>query len=115
MIYSRLKYGSIVTGLTTQLNIDKIQILQNKLLKVLYMKKYRYSTNRLHSELSILEFEDMVKQEILSFIYQYIHKKLPNVFNNYFIHRQNLSEMIEEKEKEIYLTKSGDKIRRKYY
>ena len=68
MIYSRLKYGSIVTGLTTQLNIDKIQILQNKLLKVLYMKKYRYSTNRLHNELSILKFEDMVKQEILSFV-----------------------------------------------
>ena len=41
----------------------------------------------------------MVKQEILSFVYQYIHKKLPNVFNNYFIHRQNLSEMIEEKRK----------------
>ena len=29
MIYSRLKYGSIITGQTSQGNLDKIQILQN--------------------------------------------------------------------------------------
>ena len=103
MIYSRIKYGSIVTGLTTKLNIDKIQTLQNKLLKVLYMKNYRFSTNKLHSELSILKVEDMIKQEILSFVYQYIHNKLPNVFNNYFLHRQILSEMIEEKRKRRFI------------
>ena len=83
MIYSRIKYGSIVTGLTTKLNIDKIQTL--------------------HSELSILKVEDMIKQEILSFVYQYIHNKLPNVFNNYFLHRQILSEMIEEKRKRRFI------------
>ena len=103
MIYSRIKYASIVTGLTTNLNIDKIQTLQNKLLKVLYMKNYQYPTNKLHSELSILKFEDMIKQEILSFIYQYIHRKLPKVFNNYFLHRQILSEMIEEKRKRRFI------------
>ena len=40
MIYSRLKYGSIVSGQTTKENIDQIQTLQNKLLKVLYKKNY---------------------------------------------------------------------------
>ena len=40
MIYSRIKYGSIVTGQTTKENIEKIQTLQNKLLKVLYKKNY---------------------------------------------------------------------------
>ena len=38
MIYSRIKYGSIITGLTTNENINKIQTLQNKPLKVLYYK-----------------------------------------------------------------------------
>ena len=65
MIYSRIKYGSIVTGQTTKSNLDKVQILQNKLLKVLYMKNYRFSTNKLHHDLSILKFEDMIKQETL--------------------------------------------------
>ena len=96
MIYSRIKYGSIITGLTTNENINKIQTLQNKLLKVLYYKNYLYSTNRLHHELSILKVSDLINQEILSFVYQYIHGKLPNVFKDYFSHRHELSEMIEE-------------------
>ena len=103
MIYSRIKYGSIVTGQTTKLNHDKIQVMQNKLLKVLYMKKYCYSTNKLHNELSILKYEDMIKQETFSFMYAYIHEKLPSVFKNYFHHRQKVSDMIEEKRKRRFI------------
>ena len=99
MIYSRLKYGSIVTGQTTITNINKIQTLQNKLLKVLSYKHFRYPTNKLHNELSILKFQDMVKQETLSFIYQYIHGNLPVVFEKYFIHRNEPTEMIAEHRK----------------
>ena len=69
MINSRLKYGSIVTSLTSDENINKIQTLQNRLLKVLNHKNHCYSTNKLHNELSILKVKDMVYQEILSFIY----------------------------------------------
>ena len=98
MIYSRIKYGSIITGQTTMENIDRIQTLQN----------------RLHKELSVLKVEDMIKQETLSFVYQYIHTKLPNVFSDYFLHRQNLSEMIEEKRKRRFIlpkveTKLGER------
>ena len=96
MIYSRIKYGSIITGQTTDENLSKIQTLQNKLLKVLYYKNYRYSTNKLHNELEILKFNDLIKQETLSFVYQYVHGKLPSVFGNYFSHRHELTEMIEE-------------------
>ena len=65
MIYSRIKYGSIITGQTTKENIDQIQTLQNRLLKVLYKKKINFSTNKLHKELSVLKVEDMIKQETL--------------------------------------------------
>ena len=82
MVYSRLKYGSIITGQTSQSNLDKIQILQNKLLKVLSCKRYRFPTHKLHEELSILMFEDTVKQETLSFMYNYIHGNLPTGFKN---------------------------------
>lgn len=114
MIYSRIKYGSIVTGQTTKENIEKIQILQNRLLKVLYKKNYRFSTNKLHKELAVLKVEDMIKQETLSFVYQYVHTKLPNVFSDYFLHRQSLHEMIEEKRKRRFIiprvnTKIGER------
>ena len=114
MIYSRIKYGIIVTGQTIKEDIEKIQTLQNKLLKVLYMKNYRFSTNKLHNELAVLKIEDMIKQETLSFVYQYIHNKLPNVFSDYFLHRQDLNEMIEEKRKRRFIiprvnTKVGER------
>ena len=103
MVYSRLKYGSIITGQTSQSNLDKIQILQNKLLKVLSCKCYRFPTHRLHEELSILMFEDTVKQETLSFMYNYIHGNLPKVFKNYFQHRFELTEMITEPRKRRFI------------
>ena len=99
MIYSRIKYGCIITGQTTNENLNKIQTLQNKLLKVLYYKSYRYSTNNLHNELSILKYNDLINQETLSFVYKYVHSELPSVFSGYFSHRHELVEMIEEQRK----------------
>ena len=103
MIYSRIKYGSIITGQTTNENLNKIQTLQNKLLKVLYYKSYRYSTNNLHNELSILKYNDLINQEILSFVYKYVHSELPSVFSGYFSHRHELVEMIEEQRKRRFI------------
>ena len=103
MVYSRLKYGCIITGQTSQYNLDKIQILQNKLLKVLSCKRYRFPTHKLHKELSILMFEDTVRQETLSFVYNYIHGNLPKVFKNYFQHRFELTEMIKEPRKRRFI------------
>ena len=96
MIYSRIKYGGIITGQTTNENINKIQTPQNRLLKVLLYKNYHYSTNKLHNELSILKFSDLINQETLSFIFKYVHGKLPGVFDNYFSHRHEPRGMIEE-------------------
>lgn len=112
MIYSRIKYGSIITAQTTDENINKIQTLQNRLLKVLYHKNYRFSTNNLHSQVSILKFNDLINQETLSFIYKYLHDKLTSTFNNYFTHRHELPEIIEEHRKirfilPLYITDIG--------
>ena len=103
MVYSRLKYGSIITGQTSQSNLDKIQVLQNKLLKVLSCKRYWFPTPKLHEELSILMFEDTVKQETLSFMYNYIHGNLPKVFTNYFQHRFEVTEKIKKLRKRRFI------------
>ena len=94
MVFSKIKYGSIIYGLTTKENINKIQVIQNRLLKVLTCKTYRFSTNKLHNELSILKIDDLVKQELLTFTFNYIHGNLPVVFENYFHHRWALGEAL---------------------
>ena len=59
MVYSRIKYGIEVWGMTSGTNMGQVQILQNRLLKVLLRKPYRYSTDKLHNELNILKVNDI--------------------------------------------------------
>ena len=87
LVYSKIKYALAVYGNTSNENIQLIQCLQNKLIKVLMKKNYRYPTYKLHNELNILKVEDLVDQEILTFVFNFINKKLPNVFSSYFKYR----------------------------
>ena len=87
MLYSRIKYGNIVYGLTNNENSNKIQVIQNKLLKILLKKPFRYPTNQLHNDLAILKFEHIVHQEIMGFVFDFLKGNLPCVFENYFQHR----------------------------
>ena len=84
MIYSKIKYGILTYGLTTATNLNKVQIIQNKLLKVITNQKYRTPTNDLHNSLEILKVKDILTQETLGFVHNFTHNKLPIIFNNYF-------------------------------
>ena len=84
LVYSRIKYGISVYGQACDTKIKRIQTLQNQLLKVLAGKKYRYSTDKLHSELELLKITDIKEQEILTFVHNFFSNRLPPVFNGYF-------------------------------
>ena len=93
LIYSKILYALPVYGLTSKENISHIQRLQNKLLKVLMKKNYRYSTNKLHNDLNILKVEDLVDQEILTYVSKFKNGKLPKIFDSYFEFRGNLQQI----------------------
>ena len=84
LVYSRIKYGISVYGQACKTKIKRIQTLQNQLLKVLAGKEYRFSTDRLHSELELLKVTDIKEQEILAFVHNFFSNRLPPVFNGYF-------------------------------
>ena len=84
LVYSRIKYGINVYGQAGSTKIDKIQTLQNQLLKVLSNKNYRHPTEKLHKEFELLLVEDLAKQELLTFVHNYFSNSLPPVFEDYF-------------------------------
>ena len=84
LIYSRIKYGIAVYGQAKASKMKRIQILQNKLLKVLAGKKYRYSTDKLHDEFNLLKVSDITNQEVLTFVYNFFSNRLPSIFKNYY-------------------------------
>ena len=84
LIYSRIKYGISVFGTACKRKLTKIQILQNKLLKVLLARRYRYSTNSLHNELNILKVTDIANLNAQTFVHNFFHEKLPQMFKRYY-------------------------------
>ena len=84
LIYSRIKYGLAVYGQAGITKINKIQFLQNQLVKVLSSKKIRYSTDKLHNYFEILKVQDITSQDILTFVFKFLSNTLPPVFNNYY-------------------------------
>ena len=93
MIYSKIKYGIVVYGTSNETFLKSVQIIQNQLLKVLTEKPYRYSTNQLHTELKLIKVEDIFKQEVLSFVFNFYTSKLPPVFNSYFTPFSNIHDI----------------------
>ena len=55
LIYSGIKYGISVYGQASNIKLNKVQKLQNQLLKVLSGKKFRFPTDELHDELNCLQ------------------------------------------------------------
>ena len=82
--YFRINYGLSVYGQPGITKLNRIQFLQNQLLKVLSSKKIRYPTDKLHNEFEILKFQNMVNQDIITFVLNYLAINLPSAFNNYY-------------------------------
>ena len=83
-LHSRIKYGIALYGAADKTVIEPLQILQNKLLRVLTKKGPRYSTNLIHNEMELLKISDIYETEVLSFVYNCVHKNVPDALGNYF-------------------------------
>ena len=85
--FSKINYGIEVYGHTSKSNINKIQSMQNKILKILYNKDCYTSTKQLHKELNLLMVQDIFNTSILNLVYKQANNKLPDIFNEYFKYR----------------------------
>ena len=81
-VHPHLKYGIEVYGSADRTHLDKLQIKQNKLLKILSKKSYRYSSTTLHTDLDIPKVNSIYKNQILTFVYKQQNQLLPEIFEN---------------------------------
>ena len=84
LIYSRIKYGITVYGYSSKTNMQKIQTLQNQILKVLSNEHFRFPTKDIHNRYNLLLVKDIFYQEKLTFVFNYTNNNLPVVFDNYY-------------------------------
>lgn len=89
-VYSKILYGIEIYGSAKKQLTNKLQVLQNRILKILYNKDWYTGTNALHKELHVLKVEDIFKLSVLNFVYKCNAGLAPEVFRNYYLKRSDI-------------------------
>ena len=83
-IHSRIKYGIEVFGDCANEYLQKLQVIQKKLLKLLSNFDRQTSTDALHQQLSLLKVVDIHKVNLLSFVNECRSGRCPTLFSCYY-------------------------------
>ena len=78
-IYSQLSYAIEIYGTASTTFLNPLQILQNRLIKLLTMKPRRFSTNQLYLEYNLLKIKDIHSYNIGGIVFKYCNGMLPSV------------------------------------
>ena len=77
IFYSHVIYGCSVWGLTSEENINKLQILQNKCVRIMTFAPYNCSADPIFIDLKLLKVREIIKLHHLKLAYDYQFNKLP--------------------------------------
>ena len=83
-VFPRVHYGIELYGSCSQQILNKLQVKQNLLLKILSRKDRLYPTDQLHVDFKILKITDLYKVKLLSFVQDCLNENTIPLFYNYF-------------------------------
>ena len=89
--YPHIKYGIVSWGSACQTYLEKIQVMQNNIIRIINFKfvKDRINMSLLYKSMKILKVKAIYELEIAKFMHLYYHCKLPENFDNYFKNASN--------------------------
>ena len=102
-------YGIEVYGRANHAILNKVQIQQNRSLKILYNKDFYTPTKQLHKDLNVLMVKDIYKLSNAKFVYKYKNNLLPEIFENLFIDNKHFYKYNTRQSNNIHLTKANGK------
>ena len=84
--YSHLKYGILAWGTAANNLLQKVQVVQNRIIRIMEFKSLAdcVPMNTLYKSLNILRLKDIFELEIAKFMHSFHHNKIPENFNSYF-------------------------------
>ena len=83
-IFSRTKYGIEIYGSTSISNVNRLQVMQNKLLKLILKLDKFTSTHVLHRNMKILKIADVHVCNTLGVVNEMGSNRCSEIFKNYF-------------------------------
>ena len=84
LILPYLNYGILAWGNSTKHLIDRIHLLQKKIVRIACNTGFHSHTNPLFYENKILKIQDLYIFHLGQFMYKYSTNELPNIFSNMF-------------------------------
>lgn len=91
-VHLHIAYGIKLYANTAVTHLNKLLILNNKLLRILQNKPYNYPSNELYTAYKTLSIPDLHIQQILLLVHKFVHHKyrLPITFVDYFDFNRNI-------------------------
>ena len=90
IFYSYLNIGCNVWGFTSEKNIDAIQVLQNKCVRIMTFAPFNSNTDESYIELGFLKVREVIKTNQLKVVYDFYDKKLPDDLMSLFVLSSNV-------------------------
>ena len=84
LVRSHMEFGMLAWGNALPGKLKKIKSIQKKCIRNIAGRDIRSHTNPLYKQLNILEFDDLLQYNILTFMHKYFLGKQPNSFENFF-------------------------------
>ena len=84
LIHSQLLYGIAVLGSTYQTLINKLQVLQNKAMKIIEGCDWNSKVLDIYLKHKILTIQNLYLFEVGKLMYRFHNNRLPITFENYF-------------------------------
>lgn len=105
-IYPHITYGIELFGSACQKYIKQLQVVQNKLLKILSNKRFRYSSTELHRELNLLTVKNIHYLQTNVFVYKQRNGLLPQIFNNYYRLNKDINKRNTRQDNNLYIQRA---------
>ena len=90
IFYSYLNIGCNIWGFTSEKNINDIQILQNKCIRIMTFAPFDSNTDQSYIDLGLLKVREVIKTNQLKIVYDFYDQKLPDDLMSLFVLSSNI-------------------------
>ena len=84
IFHSHLTYGCNLWGFTSEENICKLEVLQNKCVRIMTFAPFNSSTNDIFIELGLVKVRELISLNQLKLVYDFTVNNLPSDLMNLF-------------------------------
>ena len=88
-IYTRIQYGIEVNCCCSETHTNRLQVIQNKLLKLILKLDRLTATNMIHKYINVLKVTHIGESSVLSFVNKVLCGHCPDIFLSYYTIKRN--------------------------